>query len=47
MEARELTLPDGSWQILADGEDTFLWEKEIRIAGKTVIPAKSALLLGK
>jgi pullulanase len=47
MEDRVLTLPDGSWQILADGEDAFLWEKEIRIAGRTVIPAKSALLLGK
>lgn len=47
MEARELTLPDGSWQTLVDGEDSFLWKKEIRIAKKAVIPAKSALLLGK
>jgi hypothetical protein len=47
MEARELTLPDGSWQILVDGEDSFLWKKEIRITKKAMVPSKSALLLGK
>ena len=45
-EPAALTLPEGSWQVLADGENAFRWEADIRITGSTVIPAKSALLLG-
>ena len=43
----ELQLPEGKWQILADGEKSFLWEENAHIAEKTTIPAKSSLLLGK
>ena len=43
----ELTLPDGDWQVLVDGEDSFLWKESVYRAGKVKIPAKSAFLLGK
>lgn len=46
-EPVELTLPDGSWQLLVDGENAFRWQEEIRLLGGFRIPAKSALLLGK
>ena len=46
-EPVQLTLPDGSWQILADGEDAFRWKGDTCLSGKTEIPAKSALILGK
>ena len=46
-QTAELTLPDGDWQVLVDGEDSFLWKESVYRAGKVKIPAKSALLLGK
>ena len=26
-EPQRLTLPEGEWEILADGQDSFLWKK--------------------
>ncbi len=46
-KAVPLALPEGSWQVLADGEDAFRWEENIYLEGKTEIPPQSALLLGK
>lgn len=46
-EPAEVTLPAGSWQILADGENSFRWKENAYLTGKTTIPAKSVLLLGQ
>ena len=43
----ELSLPQGSWQVLVNGENAFMWEGNTRQEGKTTIPPQSALLLGK
>ena len=43
----DLTLPEGNWQVLADGENAFCWKENVCLTGKTEIPPKSALLLGK
>ena len=42
-----LYLPRGEWEVLADGENSLLWEKPRCIAGNAEIPATSALILGK
>lgn len=46
-ETAELSLPKGSWQVLVNGENAFMWEGNTRLEGKTAIPPQSALLLGK
>ena len=46
-ETAELSLPQGSWQVLADGENAFCWKANTCLEGKTEIPPQSALLLGK
>ena len=46
-ETAELSLPQGSWQVLVNGENAFMWEGNTRLEGKTTIPPQSALLLGK
>ena len=46
-ETAELSLPQGSWQVLVNGENAFMWEGNTRLEGKTAIPPQSALLLGK
>ena len=46
-ETVELSLPQGSWQVLVNGENAFMWEGNTRQEGKTAIPPQSALLLGK
>lgn len=46
-QSQELVLLEGTWQVLADGDNAFLWMGDTRIAGRTKLPAKSALLLGK
>ena len=39
-------LPEGSWQILADGENTFRWEKPETVTGQVHVPEYSAMILG-
>ena len=46
-ETVELSLPQGSWQVLVNGENAFMWEGNTRLEGNTAIPSQSALLLGK
>ena len=46
-ETAELSLPQGSWQVLADGENAFCWKANTCLEGKTEILPQSALLLGK
>ena len=41
-----LSLPEGNWQVLADGENAFRWEESMYVKEKTEIPPKSALVLG-
>ena len=45
-ESAALSLPEGRWQVLADGENAFLWQADCFVEGKTEIPAKSAIILG-
>lgn len=44
-----VTLPEGSWQILADGESSFLWKEkpEQRAEGKIIVSPVSVLILGQ
>ena len=42
-----LSLPEGSWQVLADGENAFCWKESLYVKGKTQMPPQSALLLGR
>ncbi|HJD21444.1 MAG TPA: hypothetical protein H9915_06450, partial [Candidatus Gemmiger faecigallinarum] len=44
-----VVLPQGRWQCLADGENSFLWraEKPAGISGQAVLPAGAALVLGR
>jgi len=45
-KAAEYTLPEGSWQVLADGDSSFRWETE-NLTEKTVtVEANTALILG-
>ena len=46
-KTKEIALPAGKWQVLADGKNAFLWQADIRVAGKFVMPGKSALILGE
>ena len=39
-------LPAGNWQILADGETTFRWQKDDVVSGKVNVAQFSAMLLG-
>lgn len=43
----ELSPPEGKWQILADGENSFLWENDLTAADKMAVPPFSALILGR
>ena len=42
-----LNLPKGDWAILADRENSFLWEAPVTISASTAIPAMGALILGR
>ena len=46
-EALKLTLPQGEWDVLCDGESSFLWQAPKTAAGETEILPVSALILGK
>lgn len=39
-------LPEGSWQLLADGENAFCWEKETLVTETVPVAEYSAMLLG-
>lgn len=41
------TLPPGAWQILADGESSFCWERTDMVCHDIRIPPVSAMILGK
>lgn len=43
---REIALPQGSWQILADGDSSFRYQEDRTVSGSWRAPAKTLLLLG-
>ncbi len=43
----ELTLPEGNWQILVDGENAFRWKEDTYSGDRIKVPAKSPMLFGK
>ena len=40
------SLPAGNWQILLDGEDSFLWQQECLVSQKVKVARNSAMILG-
>lgn len=44
--AQTVTLPEGAWQVLADGENSFLWKEQRKTLDKVCVEAYSALILG-
>lgn len=45
-KTQTIELPKGKWQCLADGNDSFLWQKEIYIKAACTIEPMTALTLG-
>lgn len=45
--AVQMQLPEGSWQILADGQSSFCWQKQETISGTAEVKPMSALILGR
>lgn len=45
--AMKTSLPCGQWRLLADGENSFHWQGRTILTGTLLIPANSALILGK
>ena len=43
---RDITLPDGTWQILVDAQSSFCWNDARTLRKTTQIPPVSALILG-
>ena len=43
----DLQLPMGTWQVLADGKDSFLWKKQKTVEGAAHLTPVSALILGE
>lgn len=41
-----ITLPDGRWEVLVSGEDSFLWKHPVPAEQTITLPAASALILG-
>lgn len=44
-KAEELPLPGGSWEILVNGSDSFLWKNAPETAGSYVLPPMEAVVL--
>ena len=42
-----VALPNGTWAILADGTDSFLWKNPQAVEGTVTLPKMSAMILGK
>ncbi len=49
VSGRDVTfdLPKGKWDVLADGESSFLWQSPRTIQGKATVCGMAALMLGK
>ena len=47
--AHDLPLPEGSWQVLADGQASNRWQAPLPVirAATAAVPARSALILGR
>ena len=45
--SREVPLPAGIWQLLADDTSTFRWQKESSYRNKVEVPAVAALVFGR
>ena len=43
----EVRLPEGEWEILADGADSFLWKNPPRVSGTVLVAPVSMLVLGR
>lgn len=46
-EPQRLTLPEGEWEILADGQDSFLWKKPETVEKAITMEPVSMLVLGQ
>jgi len=46
-EDREVHLPHGTWQLLADEKSSFRWQLPIAQEGHITVPGVSALILGR
>lgn len=46
-QSAELPLPHGSWQVLADGKDSWLWKRLHKIDGTAKLTPVSAMILGE
>lgn len=46
-KAQQITLPEGKWQVLVNGDSSFLWKLHVTVDGSCTVPPKSALILGK
>jgi len=44
---REVPLPEGEWEVLCDGESSFLWRAPRPVRWGAALPATSALILGQ
>lgn len=44
---RQVSLPEGTWQVLADENSSFRWRGTVRAHGECTVPPMSALILGK
>ena len=42
-----LPLPTGAWDVLADGDSSFLWRSPAAVTGQASVPPVSALILGQ
>ncbi|MBR4081568.1 MAG: type I pullulanase [Clostridia bacterium] len=43
----QVALPVGRWAVLADGDDSFLWQHPSMVEGTAVLPPMSAMILGR
>ena len=39
-------LPEGSWQVLCDGENSFRFQEDVTVTGKVTVERNSAMILG-
>ena len=45
-EDKTTNVPEGNWQLLVDGESSFLWKQPARVTGKLTVKAGTAVLVG-
>lgn len=46
-ESLKVEIPDGIWNVLADGESSFKWKTPLEITGEARVEPSSVLILGK